>query len=516
MKSLTVCLVAGVVLLAGCTAPAPQPPAKYNRSAVRPINPASSASSASPRTPQSNAPLQPIKQSSTSPELRDVATLTPPTDVWDRIRRGFKMPDLDNDLVRSREQWYAGRPEYIERMINRSNKYIFHIVEELERRNMPTELALLPYVESAFNPQAISSARATGMWQFMPATGSNYALKQNVFRDDRRDVIASTRAALDYLQRLYDMFGDWQLALAAYNWGEGNVSRAIAKNNRAGLPTTYSDLSMPGETRLYVPKLQALKNIVADPARFGTDLPMIPNHPYFDTVKLTRDLDVELAAKLADVRIEDFRALNPAAHKPVLLAAGTPEILLPWDNAAVFQRNFQAYSEGQYASWTAWVVPRTMTVADAAQSVGMREADLRALNKIPPQMKIKAGSTLIVPRSSRVHEDVNAAVADNGTLSFQPEVTTRRTVVRAGNHDSVASIARRYRLPATNVARWNDVNSNHVFTRGYMVVVYLPVYASHNARVGSGIRASAHGGKHSMQKTAQKKHHGAQPKKRKR
>ena len=158
--------------------------------------------------------------------------------------------------------------------------------------------------------------------------------------------------------------------------------------------TGYLDLNMPAETRMYVPKLQAVKNIVANPQAFNAELPLIANHPYFQTVTLTRDLDVELAAKLADVRLEDFRALNPAAHKPVLIAAGTPQILLPWDNAAVFQRNFDAYSQGQYASWTAWVVPSTMTVADAAQRSGMSESDLRAINNVPPRMLIKAGSTL--------------------------------------------------------------------------------------------------------------------------
>ena len=371
-------------------------------------------------------------------------------------------------------------------MTERSNKYIFYIVEELERRDMPTELALLPYIESAFNPQAVSSARAAGMWQFMPATGSDYSLKQNIFRDDRRDVLQSTRAALDYLQKLYNMFGDWQLALAAYNWGEGSVSRAIAKNQRLGLPTTYSDLNMPGETRMYVPKLQAVKNIVANPQAFNTELPLIPNHPYFQTVTLTRDLDVELAAKLADVRIEDFRALNPAAHKPVILAAGTPQILLPWDNAAVFTRNFEAYTQGQYASWTAWTVDTTMTVTDAAQRAGMSEIDLRAVNNIPPRMLIKAGSTLIVPRSAKVQEDVAALVADTGHLSFQPEIVTRRTTVKAGRNDTVASIAQRYRVSAAGVADWNDVRTNHKFPRGASVVVYVQVRALATSRVGSG------------------------------
>ncbi len=428
--------------------------------------------------------LKPIEQNTTSSAA--VATLAPPTDMWDRIRRGFKMPDLDNDAVHDREQWYASRPDYMQRMTERSNRYIFYIVEELERRDMPTEIALLPYIESAFNPQAVSSARAAGMWQFMPATGTDYDLKQNIFRDDRRDVVQSTRAALDYLQRLYGMFGDWQLALAAYNWGEGNVSKAIAKNQRAGLPAGYSDISMPAETRLYVPKLQAVKNIVADPARFNVELPLIANHPYFQTVTLKRDLDVSLAAKLADVDIDDFRALNPSAHKPVLLAAGTPEILLPWDNAAVFERNFEAYSEGQYASWTAWVVPSTMTVADAAQRSGMSEADLRAVNNVPPRMLIKGGSTLIVPRGARVQEDVAALVADTGQLSVQPEIVTRRTIVRAGRQDNVTSIARRYKLSPASVAQWNDVKANHTFPRNADVVVYLTVRAAEAAAVGSG------------------------------
>ncbi|MEY4470809.1 MAG: Membrane-bound lytic murein transglycosylase precursor, partial [Pseudomonadota bacterium] len=221
--------------------------------------------------------------------------LTPPVDIWERIRRGFAMPDLDSDLVRNREQWYASRPDYMLRMTERSRPYLFHVVEELERRNMPTELALLPFIESAFNPQAVSSAKAAGMWQFMPATGKYFDLKQNLFRDDRRDVLESTRAALDYLQKLYGMFGDWHLALAAYNWGEGSVGRALAKNRAQGKPLTYSDLSMPTETRYYVPKLQAVKNIVAQPEAFNTQLPLIQNHPYFRSVPIERDIDVALA-----------------------------------------------------------------------------------------------------------------------------------------------------------------------------------------------------------------------------
>lgn len=417
-------------------------------------------------------------------ELRSkaVAALEPPPDLWARIRRGFAMPQHDDALVRQQEQWYASRPDYIQRMTDRSRKYLFHIVEELERRNMPTELALLPFIESAFNPQAVSSARAAGMWQFMPATGKDFALKQNVFRDDRRDVLASTRAALDYLQRLHGMFGDWHLALAAYNWGEGNVGRAIQRNQRAGLGTSYSDLNMPNETRNYVPKLQAVKNIVAAPEQFRAELPLIENHPYFQSVTLDRDMDVELAARLADVPLEDFKALNPQHNRPVILAAGTPQILLPWDNATVFKRNFADYSEGKYASWTAWSAPQTMSVSEAARRVGMAEGELRTVNSIPPRMLIKAGSVLIVPRRSATQNDVASHLADNGQLSLAPEVVTRRTVIKAGRKDTVASIARRYRLSAAQVADWNDVGASAVFKAGQQVILHLPVRAVRSSR----------------------------------
>ncbi|HZY18266.1 MAG TPA: transglycosylase SLT domain-containing protein [Ramlibacter sp.] len=440
---------------------------------------------AEPRGP-AVSPSSPLQQI-TGDDARGVTALQPPTDLWARIRGGFAMPRLSNDLVRQQEQWYATRPDYIQRMTDRSRKYLFHIVEELERRGMPSELALLPFIESAFNPQAVSSARAAGMWQFMPGTGRDYDLKQNFFRDDRRDVLASTRAALDYLQRLYGMFGDWHLALAAYNWGEGNVGRAIARNQRAGLGTSYTDLNMPNETRNYVPKLQAVKNIVADPDQFRTDLPVIENHPYFDMVTVTRDIDVALAAKLADVELDDFKALNPQLNRPVILAAGTPQILLPWDNAQVFSRNLAAYSQGQFASWTAWTVPGTMSVAEAARRVGMSEAELRSVNTIPPRMLIKAGSVLVVPRAPGRKEDVAVHVADNGQLSLAPEVQLRRTFVKAGRHDTVATIARRYKVTPAQVADWNNVGPGAAFKAGQQVVVYMAV----RARPAPGAKAAA-------------------------
>ena len=409
-------------------------------------------------------------------ELPDLDVLDQPPDIsidlWERIRRGFGMQDLQIDLVQDRERWYAQRPDYIQRMTARSSKYLYHIVEELERRNMPTELALLPFIESAFNPQAVSSARASGMWQFMPRTGKDFDLKQNAFRDDRRDVLASTRAALDYLQKLYAMFGDWHLALAAYNWGEGNVSKSMLRNQRQGAPVAYTDLRMPAETRLYVPKLQAMKNVVANPQALGVNLPSIPNHPYFEAVRLPRDMDVALIAKLAEVPVEDFKALNPSAHRPVLLAAGTPRILLPWDNAEIFQRNMDKHA-GRLASWTAWVAPKTMKVSEAAQRVGMAEDELRSINKIPPRMLIKAGSALLVTRSAKQQTDVSSKVADNGQLNLTPEQVLRKQFIKARKKDTLESIAKRYKVSVEQLAQWNGLSKTSPLKNGQKLVIMV-------------------------------------------
>ncbi len=418
-----------------------------------------------------NIPLSDIGVASTS--VPPVASLAAPADLWERIRRGFAMNDLDNDLVRDQERWYATRPDYIQRMTERSSRYLFHIVEEIERRNMPMELALLPFIESAFNPQAVSSARAAGMWQFMPATGQSFDLKQNAFRDDRRDVLASTRAALDYLQQLHRRFGDWHLALAAYNWGQGNVNRAITNNQRQGLPTGYLDINMPLETRTYVPKLQAVKNIMARPQAYNATLPLIGNHPFFDTVTLDRDIDVAVIARLAEVSEADFRALNPSLKQPVVMAAGTPNILLPWDNAVIFQNKLLTHT-GPLASWTAWVVPSTMTVAQAAERVGMSESELRDVNNIPPRMSLRAGSSLLVPRTGQRNSDVPLHVADNAQLNLQPEMVLRRSVVKARKGDNLARLAQRYGVSAVSVAGWNKLAVNAALKPGQRVTLMLP------------------------------------------
>ncbi len=457
-------LVASIVL-AGCAAPG---------------SPATSADG----SPTAAATTRSTARSGEMPdvavsELRGagVAQLEAPADLWDRIRRGYAVNDLEGDLVARHEQWYGTRPDYIERMVSRSRLYIFHIVEELELRGMPTELALLPYIESAFNPQAVSSAKAAGMWQFMPATGRDFQLRQNMFRDDRRNVLDSTRAALDYLQKLHDMFGDWHLALAAYNWGQGNVKRAVERNRAAGLPIGYMDLNMPAETRNYVPKLQAVKNIIANPQRYGTVLPLIENHPFFDTVDIKHDIDVETAARLAEVRLEDFKALNPSQRKPVIFAAGTPQILLPWNNAATFQQKLAEADPASLASWTAWVAPSTLPSRDVASRFGMDEEDFREMNNIPRGMVIKAGSTLLVRRAGQT-STVSESVVNNAQLAYTPEIVLKRTSVRARKGDSIAAVAARYDLPTATVAGWNHTSARASLKRGQAVVLYLPVRAA--------------------------------------
>ncbi len=416
------------------------------------------------------APTDPLRPDATI----NLSDATATQDLWARIRRGYALPELQSDLVADHERWYASRPDYVQRMTDRGSRYLFHVVEEINRRNMPTELALLPFIESAFNPQAMSSARASGMWQFMPATGKDFELKQNLFRDDRRDVLASTRAALDYLQRLHRMFGDWHLALAAYNWGEGNVQKAIARNQRQGLSTDYLSLNMPPETRNYVPKLHAVRNIVMQPERFGLSLPPVENHPYFVSVPIQRDMDLALAARLAGLPQDEFKALNPSQNKPVILAAGTPQVLLPYDNANLFARNLGKH-KGPLASWTAWQVPSTMRPAEAARKVGMSEASLRELNHIPPKMLVKAGSTLLVPRPEHRDQDVSEALADNATMALAPDLPPlRRVSFKAGKRDSVASVAKRFRVSAQQVAQWNRTSASASFGKGQNVVVFVP------------------------------------------
>ncbi|GAB1390276.1 MAG: hypothetical protein AMXMBFR78_25370 [Rubrivivax sp.] len=484
-----------LALLTGCatvTPPEAAPEAAAATAAAAPTPSEAAVAAPAPAASPQTAPAGAVRDAKPEARVRlDPLDDAARGDLWARIRAAYAMPDLDNELVRKWEQYYAQRPDYVQRMTARGSRYLWHIVEELERRQMPGDLALLPFIESAFDPQALSVARASGMWQFMPGTGRDFELKQNLFRDDRRDILASTRAALDYLQRLHEQFGDWQLALAAYNWGQGNVQRALARNARAGLPGSYENLRMPDETRNYVPKLQAIKNIVARPQDFELVLPPLDDHPYFTTVDIERDIDVALAAQLAGLTPEQFGQLNPQHNKPVILAAGTPQILLPYDNANRFVRALRGH-RGPLASWTAWVAPRTVKPREAAQQVGMTEDELREVNRIPARMLVKAGSTLLVPRSAR-HEDVSEEVVEAAKIALAPEARPLRRLqvkVHGRKPVSVAALARRHGMTPTALAAANGVGLESSFKPGQLVTVLLPTRSTAHAAPRPAARGS--------------------------
>ena len=371
----------------------------------------------------SDAPTKPNPKSSKATRVnlknQSVSKIYAPSDnLWIRIRDGFQMQPMNTPLEIEQVRWLSARPDYVHRSMARSSKYLFYIVQEVNARNMPTEIALLPFVESAFVTHAKSSAKAVGLWQFMPATGKDFRLTQNVFRDERRDVVQSTDAALDYLQRLHKQFGSWELALAAYNWGAGNIAKAQKRNIAAGLPTNYESLTLPRETRNYVPKLMAYRQIVLDPQAYGIVLPELENHPYFVALDLDSDIDVALAIKLAEIPADEFHSLNPSLNKPVILSNANHQMLLPFAHAEIFQENLKQYTK-PLSSWTAVQVSKTESVDQAAKTLGVDVDTLREVNGIPKGMRIRAGSTVLIPKTSRRPGDVSTALAENASLNLE-------------------------------------------------------------------------------------------------
>ncbi len=341
-------------------------------------------------------------------------------DLWQRIRNGYAIPDNTSSLVARHEEWYSSRPDYIKRMVERSQKYLFHIVEEIEKRGMPTELALLPMIESAYNPQANSTSSASGIWQFVPATGKHFGLKQNWWVDNRRNVTFATDAALTYLQKLYEMFGSWDLALAAYNAGEGTVGRAIERNRKLGLPTDYESLDLPAETKNYVPKLQAIKNLMTNPENYGLKIQTIANTPYFAKVNAPAQIDAHLAAKLAEISDDEFLALNPSSKRPVITGnGGKHELLLPILSAQTFRNNLAGYDK-PLVSWRTYFAKRGERMESIASKFGMQLSQLRIVNNLPSLNKIKNSSTILVPNGNKT--DINIQKSNNNSNIDSNEV----------------------------------------------------------------------------------------------
>ena len=379
-------------------------------------------------------------------------------DLWDRIVRGYGMPDIHGPLVEKWEQWYAERPDYVARMVERSRRYLYHIVTEVEARRMPTEIALLPMVESAFNPNALSVSRASGIWQFMPATGKTYGLQQNWWFDSRRDVIAATSSALDYLQTLNGEFNDWQLSLAGYNWGEGNVRKAVARNRAKGLPTDFASLTgVPDETRNYLPKLQAVKNIVSDPQKYGLVMADVPNAPYFTVVRTTVRMDVKRAADLAELPLDEFLALNPQHNRPVISGADEYAILLPIDKAEVFAAKLNLINQ-PLVSWQAHRMKPGETLPQIAVRYGLSIETLRSVNGIGPRETVPSGYALLVPMQKPTEEA--AASLENAVFTTVPINRTFYYVVHRG--DTLTSIAGRFGVTTQDLKRWNRMSRESV------------------------------------------------------
>ena len=468
-----------------------------------------------------------------SPLNADAAAATAGGDVFERIRAGFALTDVDHEMIDRELSWFAKHPAYLDRTFKRGERYLYHIVNEIEARGMPLELALLPVVESAFNPVAYSRARASGLWQFIPATGRRYGLKQNWYYDGRRDVVAATTAALDYLQFLHGMFdGDWLLAVAAYNCGEMNVVRAVKRNRAAGKPTDFFSLKLPRETRAYVPKLLAMRRRVADPASHGLAFSPIPNQPYFVKVPTGGQLDLHVAAELANLPKEELLALNPAFNHWVTDPDGPHHLLVPLDREERLSAGIAALPPQERVRIVYHRVRSGDTLGGIADKYNISVAALRSTNKIRGSM-IHPGQDLLIaasPRAGDAQFIAEAAAVDpepvhrvsskhrvrrgetlwsiskrhgvsmdrlasvnglkrSGTLtvgqtlkipgtatlaSTSPDTVTSSSItyiVRAG--DTLSRIATKFRVSMTDLLGWNSLASANVIKPGQRLVMYV-------------------------------------------
>ncbi|MEP7246480.1 MAG: LysM peptidoglycan-binding domain-containing protein [Gammaproteobacteria bacterium] len=405
-------------------------------------------------------------------EPTPVVGLTPNQygDLFDRMRAGFKLDDVERHAVDQQLDWYADHPDYLERSFGRAELYMYHIVTELEARGMPLEIALLPVVESAFEPYAYSRARAAGMWQFIPGTGSRFGLKQDWWYDGRRDVVESTRAAFDYLQFLHDEFdGDWLLAIAGYNCGENAVARAVAANKAAGKPTDFWSLKLPKETRAYVPKLLAMKRLVADPEAYGLGFSRIPNQAYFTRVETLGQIDLKVAANIAGITHEQLYELNPAFHRWATDPSGPHYLLLPSDVAELFKQNVAQLTAEQRLAAQIYTVRSGDSVSSVAKQFNTKIEVIRELNDLPTGT-LTVGTDLRVPSANiTLPPKVMLAAArvdgkrERGMRGARPHVH----VVRRG--DSLWGIARRSGMDVNTLAMMNGMQPGDTLRAGQKI-----------------------------------------------
>ncbi len=375
--------------------------------------------------------------------------------IWFRINNGYKMKERPSRRIRNFEKWYSQRPEYVERMIERSEKYLFYVVGEVEKRNMPMEIALLPMIESAYNPISTSRKKAAGMWQFIPATGRVYGLEQNWWLDNRRNVVKSTNAALNYLEKLHKEFGTWELALASYNAGEGRIRRAIKRNRRNKKSTGYYSLRLPKETKNYVPKLFAIKNIIGNPRKYGLNLPKIKNQPYFEYVEINKNIDTQLVTRLAEISIEEFQLLNPQHKRPVINVKNAPQkINLPCQNIHIFNYNFHNYDK-PLSNWNAYKPKKKESVAQVAKKFGIDRKILIQVNRLERRKSFRRNSTILIPNKDAITTYFPTNVNE---LYNYSSITTHK--VSSG--ETLSHISDKYNISVRDIKEFNELRSDRI------------------------------------------------------
>ena len=368
--------------------------------------------------------------------------------LWGALRQDFRMSEVNPELVRRHESKFIESRGYFDRIIARSKPYMYHIANEVKKRNMPAEAALLPFIESAFVTKAKSHVGASGLWQFMPATGRHYGLEKTPVYDGRHDVYAATDAALNYLQYLYGLFGDWPLAFSAYNWGEGNVGRAINRARAQGLEPTYENLRMPNETRNYVPKLLAVRNIIANPQSFGISISDIDNKPYFQAIELDHPIDNEAITRLAGITQSELLALNPAFNVPAFIPKSKRKLLLPVGSVQTFQSNYLNSSPDSLFSWETYTPASKTALSDIASATGMSIADIKRLNNLNGNL-VNAGRSILVTKNSPALQTAFESVA---SIDIDNTPDTYRSNMPAEPVNITLSAVQAQPIQAANVA----------------------------------------------------------------
>lgn len=457
--------------------------------AVTPENPTNTAGNTSTSRGEVSSGVGETNQTTVEDQGDQLLDTHLHADLWGRIRAGYAMPVINSPLVARHEQWFINNPEYLDSMMSRARLYLYYIVDEVERRGMPMEIALLPAIESAYKPQAYSRARASGLWQFIPSTGRIYGLEMNWWYDGRNDVMASTGAALDYLEKLHGQFNDWQLALAAYNCGEGKVERLLAENRRKGLPTDFSSLKkLPRETKNYVPKLMAMANIIADPAKYNLQIAVIPNVPYFTRIVTDGQIDLGVVARLTDMPVDELFMINPGYRRWVTDPNGPHALLVPADKKDALIEGLTKLTDDERVQWARHQVRRGDTISRVAGRYKVTAASIRTANSMPNNHLI-AGQDLLIPVSvNKLNARPSAAIIKSANASVRSEGNGERVKIlhRVRSGESLWSIARKYKVYIHQLREWNLLEPGDTLRRGQRLFIWTTrgsgASAGYNAR----------------------------------